>query len=706
MGKQIHKHFKTFMKCRIQLDGTWSEVSSRLCDLLGYTELQLKEMAVGDIVHPENQVEFSAHLDKLKSGESSDFETDVNFLTAKGETITVYLSGMLIRNREGKPDHIACHIQVLKQQEEPLQKLEEREQQFDSLFNHNPHPVYYFDLKGNFDGVNDKLVEFTGYSRQELLGIGFEEFIVEEDLERTRRQFQQAAKGSSGQYEIKVKVKDGIKDIRVTKFPRYFGNEVIGVFGILQDITEEKLSKRKLEQSEQHFKSLFERNPDAVYSFDKEGNFIEANKALEELSGYTIEELKTLNFEQIVTAKDRERIWAKFNKAAKGAPQTYEASGVHKDGHTFYVQVTNLPIYVDGEIVGVFGIAHDITERKLAQQKLKESEERWEQLLRQNPQPVQIVQDGKIVYINQAGREYYGAVSQSELIGKSIMDFVHTDDKEKVLERKNSLEKNQHVAPSENKIVLLNGEERYIEAHSIPITYKGEHAIQTVVHDITDMKEKQQIIGKSLKEKETLLKEIHHRVKNNLAMISSMLELQIMQSTDEPAITALRDSQLRIRSIAMIHEKLYQNESLYNISFDSYLEELVETIRHTYTSTGKNIEASFDVDSVSLDIEDVIPCSLIVNEVVVNCFKHAFTKSKTGKIQISLEYKKPVIELKITDNGKGLPDNFDIDEQQSLGMTLIQALCNQLEGTITFKNGSNGAGTIFHLQFEKESDEN
>lgn len=706
MGKQVIEHLEKFMKCLLNLDGSLQETSARFCSMLGYTKSELKGENISNIIHPDERVKCSAILDKISTDQSEEFESELIMLTESGDTVPVFIAGMLKRDKKGNAESITCYVQDLSEQTEILQKLEEREQQFNSLFRNNPHPVYYFDLEGNFDGVNDKLVEFTGYSRKELLGKGFEEFIVEEDIERTKRQFQKAANGSSGQYEIKVKVKDGIKDIQVTKFPRYFGNEVIGVFGILQDITDEKLSKRKLERSEQHFKSLFERNPDAVYSFDKQGNFIEANKALEELSGYTIEELKKLNFESIVAAKDREKVWAKFNKAAKGEPQTYEASGVHKDGHTFYVQVTNLPIYVDGEIAGVFGIAHDITKRKLAQQKLKESEERWEQLLQQNPQPVQIVQDGKIVYINQAGKEYYGAVSQSELIGKSIMDFVHPDDKEKVLERKNSLEKNQHIAPSENKIVLLNGEERYIEAHSIPITYKGEHAIQTVVHDITDMKEKQQIIGKSLKEKETLLKEIHHRVKNNLAMISSMLELQIMQSSDEPAINALRDSQLRIRSIAMIHEKLYQNESLYDISFDSYLEELVETIRHTYTSTGKNVEASFDVDSVSLDIEDVIPCSLIVNEVVVNCFKHAFTKSETGKIQISLGYKKPIIELKITDDGKGLPDNFDIDKQQSLGMTLIQALSNQLEGTISLKNGSNGAGTIFYLQFEKESDEN
>lgn len=706
MGKQVNEHLETFMKCRLDFNGYLLEAPARFCTMLGYTKSKLRGEYISNIVHPDERVKCSAILDKLRTGQSEDFESELTMLSKSGNPVPVFIAGILKRDKQGNADSITCYIQDLSEQTEILQKLEEREQQFNSLFRNNPHPVYYFDLKGNFDGVNDKLVEFTGYSREELLNKGFSEFIVKEDLEDTKRQFKEALQGNPGQYEIRVKVKDGIKDIRVTKFPRYSGENIVGVFGILQDITKEKASNKELKKSEQHFKSLFERNPDAVYSFDKKGNFIEANKALEELTGYTIEELKELNFEPLVAADNREKVRANFEKAARGEPQTYEASGVHKDGNIFYVQVANLPIYVDGEIVGVFGIAHDITERKLAQQKLKESEERWQQLVNQNPQPVQIVQDGKIVYINQAGREYYGALSQDELIGKSILDFVHKEDREKVLVRKQLLEKNENVAPTENRTVLLNGEERYIIAHSIPITYKGEQAIQTVVQDITDLKEKQKVIGRSLEEKETLLKEIHHRVKNNLAVISSMLELQIMQSEHESAITALRDSQLRIRSIAIIHEKLYQNDSLYNIRFDSYVQELVETIRHTYTSTGKNVDASFDMDSVSLDIKEVIPCSLIVNEVIVNCFKHAFTKRKTGKIHIYLEYKNPVIELKITDDGKGLPEGFNIDKQQSLGMTLIQALSNQLEGTIRLKNGSNGAGTIFHLKFEKKSDEN
>ncbi|WP_234571098.1 PAS domain S-box protein [Rhodohalobacter sp. 614A] len=580
MGKQKIEHLEIFLKCNLGLDGVLKRVPTQFCTFLEYTEQELKTEPFSKWVHPKDQEIWSEFFGKIISEKSGDFESEISLLTKSGDSVSVFISGILIRDEKGNADYIACHIQNLSKQLKIFQKLEEREQQFNSLFRNNPHPVYYFDVEGNFEGVNNKLVEFSGISEKELLSKRFEDFIHEDDLERTKRHFQKTLDGSSGQYEIKVKVKDGVKNIRVTKFPKYSGDNVVGVFGVFQDITKEK---------------------------------------------------KTI-------------------------------------------------------------------------QKVKESEERWQQLLRQNPQPVQIVQDGKIVYINQAGTRYYGARSLSELIRKPIMDFVHNDDAEKVLKRKKLLEQNQHIAPAVNKIVLLNGEQRYIEAHSIPISYKGKPAIQTVVHDITDLKQNQEMIGKSLKEKETLLKEIHHRVKNNLAMISSMLELQIMQSTDQSATNALRDSQLRIRSIAMIHEKLYQNESLYGIRFDNYLKELVDTIKQTYLTSGREVDVFLDLDSISLDINQVIPCSLIVNEVVVNSFKHAFNGMQKGALRILMNSEDSNIDLVISDDGLGLPENFDMHKQQSLGMTLIDALSNQLEGRVSFHEGADGTGTVFRLRFKKKAD--
>lgn len=188
-------------------------------------------------------------------------------------------------------------------------------------------------------------------------------------------------------------------------------------------------------------------------------------------------------------------------------------------------------------------------------------------------------------------------------------------------------------------------------------------------------------------------------MKNNLAVISGLLELQIMHLTDQKTVNVLQDSQLRIRSMAMIHEKLYQSETLHNIGFDTYLKELVLTINSTYKSNFSNIETNFELDNISLDLDQAIPCSLLVNEVIVNCYKHAFDNDDEGVINISLKNSDSHVCLEISDNGKGLPDDFDIDEQQSLGMTLIQTLSSQLNGEMDLLN-HNEEGTTFRLEFQ------
>lgn len=184
-------------------------------------------------------------------------------------------------------------------------------------------------------------------------------------------------------------------------------------------------------------------------------------------------------------------------------------------------------------------------------------------------------------------------------------------------------------------------------------------------------------------------------------MISGLLELQALNTDDESTLDTLRDSQQRIHSMAMIHEKLYQSEALSDISFDIYLKELVESISQTYNTEKFSIDINFDLQSVSLDLDQAIPTSLIVNEVIVNCYKHAFKGYEDGNITITSTFDDPEMIIEIKDNGRGLPEDFSINEQQSLGMTLIQTLTRQLDGEISFSS-NNEAGTIFELRFEKE----
>lgn len=219
------------------------------------------------------------------------------------------------------------------------------------------------------------------------------------------------------------------------------------------------------------------------------------------------------------------------------------------------------------------------------------------------------------------------------------------------------------------------------------------------------VKSKTRQIRKSLEEKDLLLKEIHHRVKNNLAIISGLIELQLESSADKETQKVLRDSQTRIQSMALVHDKLYRTNTVTDIGMRTYIEDLVEALRSTFTGPDEEIELQFDVDELNLDIDRAIPCGLLINELVVNAFKHAFGNGENGTLEVKLKKdysgaeSGPEIKLSVADNGKGLPENFEDKLDSSLGMMLIKTFTSQLDATMEVEN-EDGAHFIFRFPAE------
>ncbi|PAU95911.1 hypothetical protein CK503_02335 [Aliifodinibius salipaludis] len=211
-------------------------------------------------------------------------------------------------------------------------------------------------------------------------------------------------------------------------------------------------------------------------------------------------------------------------------------------------------------------------------------------------------------------------------------------------------------------------------------------------------------LQEALAEKEVLIKEIHHRVKNNLAVISGLLELQRGYAENDFVDRVLSESQRRVQSISMIHEKLYQNERLAEIDFEKYIRELVDIIAYSFNYTDKEIEVNIEIDDFKLGVSQGIPCGLMLNELVSNSYEHAFTDQENGKIEISAKHKQSgKIKLIVKDNGKGLPEDFAIGQNGSLGLTLIDTLSGQLQGEYILENTEDG--TQFILEFEMEEPE-
>jgi PAS domain S-box-containing protein len=250
--------------------------------------------------------------------------------------------------------------------------------------------------------------------------------------------------------------------------------------------------------------------------------------------------------------------------------------------------------------------------------------------------------------------------------------------------------------------VFMRGDEQHIYDVAISplLDWSGRTVSRVIVlRDITDRKRAEEKIRASLDEKEVLLREIHHRVKNNIQIISSLLSLQSQHIKDTRYIEMVKESQNRIKSMALIHEKLYQSENLANINFDKYIKTLLQGLVRSYGVNAARISVRTEIEDVSLDIDTAIPCGLIINELVSNALKHAFPGTRKGEIAVLLCSDNEHITLTVTDNGVGIPDDVDIRTTTSLGLHLVTLLAEgQLDGEITVERTK---GTAFHITFEK-----
>lgn len=232
-----------------------------------------------------------------------------------------------------------------------------------------------------------------------------------------------------------------------------------------------------------------------------------------------------------------------------------------------------------------------------------------------------------------------------------------------------------------DSIMILNGD-------------MGFKEFRSVVIDITEREKTEQELKKSLHEKEILLKEIHHRVKNNLQVISSLLSLQSEYVKNKTDKELFRESQTRTRSMAIIHEHLYQTTGLRSINFGKYIKTLASDLYHIYGSQSDNIKLKMDVESIQVDINTAIPCGLIINELISNAIKHAFPGDKKGEIYIKFYQKDDKLNLTVKDNGVGLPEEIDLQNIDSLGLKLINTLVDQINGEMEINSNDGTDVTI------------
>lgn len=349
----------------------------------------------------------------------------------------------------------------------------------------------------------------------------------------------------------------------------------------------------------------------------------------------------------------------------------------------------------------VKNLKNEIVEREKTTKKLGDSKSRYKTLFNSSPDFTILANaKGKILNANKAAQRITG-LSHEDIVGKYFTDtgILPEEDLQTYTKNVSRLLNGDNIKPYESRLFDKNGEFRYVETYMNRLEKFDELiAFQVISHDITERKKAENEIIASLNEKDILLREIHHRVKNNLQIISSLLNLQSKYvDGNEIAVDVLKESQNRVKSMAMLHEKLYQSKNFSRIKIVGYIERLVSDLLYSYASSEKVVPV-LDVEDIELNIETAVPCGLITSELISNTLKYAFPDKLNGKLKISLKKISDKYELTIGDDGIGFPESLDFRRTDSLGLKIVNSLVDQIEGEITLDSTK---GTEFKIIFNE-----
>jgi PAS domain S-box-containing protein len=477
-------------------------------------------------------------------------------------------------------------------------------------------------------------------------------------------------------------------------------NIPIRVKGTVQDITERKKSEEQI----QVLANIVKSSNDAIGTISLEDIITSCNEEVERVYGYSAEEIigKPTSFVAPPHLFEETKRLSELIKQGKRIHH-YETSRLRKDGKFIDVSITLSPVFDSyGKLAAISFISRDISERKRVEEKLRESEEKYRNIVETANEGIFIIDaEATVTYANKKLTDILG-YTQEEVLGRVIWDFV--SEESKVIIRLHQERRRQGINESyELKFICKGGASLWalVNSKSLFDTDRKFMGSISMLTDITERKEAEEALANV----ETIRKkEIHHRIKNNLQVISSLLDLQAEKFRDKEVLEAFRESQNRVLSMSLIHEELYRGEGTDTLNFSAYLQKLANNLFQTYSLRSKNLHLLMDLENNAFFNMDIaIPLGIIVNELISNSLKHAFIEGGEGEIRIRLcrdkingKTHESLFSLIISDNGTGIPGNIEMECVESLGLQLVSILVDQLDGKLELKQEH---GTEFWISF-------
>ncbi|MCC4770670.1 PAS domain S-box protein [Methanosarcina sp. DH2] len=629
---------------------------------------------------------------------------------------------------------VASLISLTIERDEVEGTLRDKVHFLETLLDTIPAPVFYKDREGIYRGCNELFSRMIlGSSKEKVIGCSTDELseVIPAELNNVYKRIdrQLLQRGGSQVYESRVMCSDGItRDFLFNKAVyRNLNGTVEGLVGVMLDITGRKRIEDNLLKSEERYRLAAEQTGQLIYEFDLQNGHVEWAGAVTELTGYSYKEMQNFTYYdwlEHIHPEERRRVQQTFKMCWKtGEKFNEEFSFRRKDGSYFCVE--NKGVYLrdeEGYVCKALGVMKDVTEIKLSSEKLKESEELYRSFL-QNFKGIsfKLDRDFTPLFMEGAVEEITGYTEEDFISGRiKLFDLIDPEDitildisREKMSHSPNS------IIEYEYRLMRKDGTVKWVHEliHNICNSSGETEFIQGYSYDITQKKKAEETLAKA---EEIGMREIHHRIKNNLQIVSSLLSLQADKFKDKDVIEAFRESENRVVSMSIIHEELHKSEDTTSIDFAAYLRKLTSDLLYSYRVGNEKVRLFLDVGHIFLGIDTAIPLGIIINELFSNSLKYAFPKGTDGEIRISLcrqpEASRhrvapekgadtdsgvyPGFTLIYSDNGGRFPENIDFDNPDTLGLQLVNALVEQLDGMIELEKGEE---TKFTIRFDDKS---
>ena len=571
--------------------------------------------------------------------------------------------------------------------------------------------VIITDAEEKITWVNNALTTLSGLKIDECRGLNLLDLLQGPDTDNAeKKRIKQAiTRKESVEEAVLSYKKDGSSYWLEIKIDPIFNKkgQCTHFIAIVRDATEKIEREQELKRTLERYEIVSKATSDTIWDFDLADDMMLYNNNIHIMFGYKHGEVSNvaswwrnkihpddqLHVSQalrnaIAFKEDRFQMEYRFRCADGTYKNIYDRAFLIKDE-------SDEPVRIIGAMQDITNMVEEQEQMKLLQSVVTNTNESVI-ISEANPDS----RPGRnIVYVNNAFTAMTGYTADETISHSTDFLIGATTNSEKRQEFLSVLKKGR-ISEMENIYYRKDGGKIWVHTSGVPVENRSGVCTHWVFisRDITDQKAQEEKILSSLKEKETLLAEIHHRVKNNLAVVSSLMELQSMNSENSELQSQLMSSVLRIKSMATIHEQLYQSNSFSKLQFSKGLKQLIQNVIDTL-QTNTRIELEFDLDDVELSINQGIPCSLLVNEIVTNILKHGFGYRNTGRISVVLRQAGDMIFVEVKDDGCGLPDDFGVSENNSMGLQLIELLTQQLKGEKDFHSGK--YGTTFTLKFSK-----